>query len=122
MQAVVKTPRIEIIIKGEIPPKLLSVLEEEFGESIHLTDEGEEELVDIFETDWYREIKAKTSPGDNLRIYRENCGLTQTQLGLMVGGIPRQHVSNMERGIRPISREMARKLAKVFEVSPAKFI
>lgn len=122
MQAVVKTPRIEINIKGEIPPKLLSVLEEEFGENIHLTEEGEEELVDIFETDWYKEIKAKTSPGDNLRIYRENRGLTQAQLGLILGGIPRQHISNMERGIRPISIDMARKLAKVFKVSPAKFI
>ena len=35
MQAVVKTPRIEVNIKGDIPPKLLSVLKEEFGEDIH---------------------------------------------------------------------------------------
>jgi len=122
MQAVVKTPHIEITIKGEIPPKLLSVLEEEFGKGVHLTEEGEEEVVDIFETAWYAKIKSKMTPGENLRIYRENRGLTQGQLGVLLGGIPRQHISNMEHGIRPISLKMARSLAKVFKVSPAKFI
>ena len=122
MQAVVKTPRIEITIKGEIPPKLLSILEEEYGKGVHLTDEGEDELVDIFESSWYKRIKSKTMPGDNLRIYRENRGLTQVQLGALLGDIPRQNISNMEHGIRPISLKMARNLAKVFKVSPEKFI
>jgi DNA-binding XRE family transcriptional regulator len=122
MQAVVKTPRIEVKIKGDIPPKLLSVLKEEFGEDFHLSGDREEEVVDIFETDWYRKVKAKTTSGDNLRIYRENRGLTQAELGALLGGVPRQHVSNMERGMRPISIKTARKLAEVFEVSPAKFI
>jgi len=40
----------------------------------------------------------------------------------MLGGIPRQHVSNMERGIRPVSLKTARKLAKVFKISPGKFV
>ena len=78
--------------------------------------------MDIFVTDWYREIQAKTTPGDTLKIYRENRGLTQAQLGAMLGGIPRQHVSNMERGIRPVSLKTARKLAKIFKVSPGKFV
>ena len=29
------------------------------------------EKVNIFETDWYRNIKSKMTPGDNLRIYRK---------------------------------------------------
>ena len=78
--------------------------------------------MDIFATDWYREIQAKTTPGDNLKIYRENRGLTQAQLGEILGGILRQHVSNMERGIRPVSLKTARKLAKIFKVSPGKFV
>jgi len=122
MQAVVKTPHIEVNIKGEIPPKLISLLEEEFGENLQLAEDNDEETVNIFETDWFQEIKAQTTPGDNLKIYRENHNLTQAQLGEMLGGIPRQHVSNMERGIRPISIKNARKLAKIFKVSPAKFI
>ena len=78
--------------------------------------------MDIFATDWYREIQSKTAPGDTLKIYREKHGLTQAQLGEMLGGIPRQHVSNMERGIHPVSLKTARKLAKIFKVSPGKFV
>ena len=124
MQAVVKTPRIEIRIKGEIPRKLLSVLEQEYGGQIQLSDgeESDEETVDIFETDWYQDIKSSNKPGDNLRIYRENHGLTQAKLGEMLGAVPRQHVSNMERGTRAISLKTARKLAKLFRVSVEKFV
>ena len=122
MQAVVKTPRIEINIKGEIPGKLMTVLEEEFGEQVELLEENDEEKVDVFETDWYRSIESGTTPGDNLRIYRENHGLTQARLGEMLGGVPRQHISNMERRVRSISLKTARKLAKLFKVSPEKFI
>ncbi len=122
MQAVVKTPRIKVNIRGELSPKLIAVLEEEFGKELLLTEEGDEETLDIFATDWYREIQSKTTPGDTLKIYRENHGLTQAQLGEMLGGIPRQHVSNMERGIRPVSMKTARKLAGIFRVSPGKFV
>ena len=78
--------------------------------------------MNIFETDWYRDIKSKMTPGDNLRIYRENRGLTQAKLGKMLGDVPRQHISNMERGVRSISLKIARKLAVLFKVSPEKFI
>ena len=78
--------------------------------------------VNIFETEWYRDIKPGMTPGDNLRIYRENHGLTQTKLGEMLGGIPRQHISNMERQVRSIGLKTARRLAKLFKVSPEKFI
>ena len=122
MQAVVKTPRIEVNIKGEIPSKLISLLEEEFGENLQIAEEGDEEEVSIFGTDWFQEVKAQTTPADNLKIYRENHSLTQAKLGELLGGIPRQHISNMERGIRPISIKNARKLAEIFGISPAKFI
>ena len=121
MQAVVKTPRIEINIKGEIPDRLLSILQEEFGNDVQISDE-DNETVDIFETDWYRNIKSKIIPGDNLRIYRQNHNMTQAELGQKLGNIPRQHISNMERGLRTISLKNARKLAVIFGVSPEKFI
>ncbi|MFQ5640366.1 MAG: helix-turn-helix transcriptional regulator [bacterium] len=44
-------------------------------------------------------------------------GLTQRELGEMLGRIPRQHISNMERGIRSISLRTARKLSEIFNVS-----
>ncbi|NLB05630.1 MAG: helix-turn-helix transcriptional regulator [Desulfobulbaceae bacterium] len=44
-------------------------------------------------------------------MYRENAGLTQTALGERMGGVPRQHISNMENGKRPIGKENAKRLA-----------
>jgi len=122
MQAVVKTARIDIKIKGDISEKLLSILKEEYGEEIKLYEDDDEELINVFETEWYKNIKAKTTPGDNLKIYRENRGMTQEELGKLLGGIPRQHVSNMERGIRSISLKTAQKLAQIFDVSIEKFL
>ena len=122
MQAVVKTPRIEISIKGEISEKLLSVLEEEFGSNIQLSEEDDGETVSVFETGWFDEIKSKIKPGENLNMYRTNHSLTQAKLGEMLGGLPRQHISNMERGIRAISVKTARKLSNIFKVSIDKFL
>lgn len=73
-------------------------------------------MVNVVETAWYREIKSKTTPGDNMKIYRELKGMTQSRLGELLGGIPRQHISNMERSRRPISLNNARKLASLLGV------
>ena len=122
MQAVVKTPHIELKIKGEISPKLISVLEEEFGPELLLEEDQGDQLVDVFNTDWYAQIKSKITPGDNLKIYRENRGWTQAQLGERLDDVPRQHIANMERGVRAIGKKTARKFTQIFKVSPAKFI
>ena len=122
MQAVVKTPHIEISVKGNIPEKLLSLLKEEYGENVKLSEDNEEEKVNIFESEWYRKTKNKITPADNFRIYRKVHGMTQEKLGAMLGGVPRQHISNMEQGIRSISVKTANKLAQIFNVSVEKFL
>ena len=123
MQAVVKTPHIEISIRGEaIPPKLMDVLKEEYGADLNLVEDDGDTLVDVFETQWYRGVKEKMTPGTYLRIYREKKGLTQLQLGEALGGIPRQHISNMEHGRRSISVKMARKLSPLLGAPLEKFI
>jgi DNA-binding XRE family transcriptional regulator len=123
MQAVVKTPHIEISVRGAaIPPKLMNVLREEYGQELSLVEDDGDELVDIFETQWYKRVKEKMKPGSYLRIYRENKGLTQLQLGEALGKIPRQHISNMEHGRRSISLKMARKLSSLLGVPLGKFI
>ncbi|MBN1850809.1 MAG: helix-turn-helix transcriptional regulator [Deltaproteobacteria bacterium] len=123
MQAVVKTPHIEIRVKGaEIPPKLMKVLEEEYGQELNLVTDGGDEFVNVFETEWYKGIKGKMTPGKYLRIYRENKGLTQLQLGEALGGVPRQHISNMENGHRTISVKMARKLSTFLGAPIERFI
>jgi DNA-binding XRE family transcriptional regulator len=79
-------------------------------------------LMNVFETDWYKRVKAETNPGDNMKIYRGIHGMTQDALGRILGNIPRQHVSNMERGLRAISVNSAKKLSKLFKVPLEKFI
>ncbi len=122
MLAVVKTPLTSIRMKGSIPKRVIRVLAEEYGSDLHVSAEGDDELVDVFQTDWYRKVKKELTPGVYLKVFRENKGMTQTELGKALGGLPRQHVSNMENGSRPISKRVALQLARLFDVSVEKFI
>ena len=122
MLAVVKTPLIRIHIKGQIPKQIVTVLKQEYGDKMKLTEEDDDELVDVFQTDWYKRVNKGLTPGKNLKIYRQNMHITQEQLGIKLGDVPKQFISNMENGIRPISKKTALKLAKIFKVSVAKFI
>ena len=122
MLAVVKTPRTRIEIRGKISKRLLDVLKEEYGSEVQIIPDDEDEKIDIFETDWYKNAKEKLTPGKNMRIYRQNLGITQKELGELLGGVPRQHISNMERGIRAISKKVALNLSKIFNASVDKFI
>lgn len=121
MLAVVKTPHIEINIKGNtIPIKILNLLKKEYGKKLILNEE--DEFVDVFQTDWYKNIKKTITPGFNLKLFRKMKKLTGIELGKLLGDIPKQHISNMENDTRPISLKTAKKLAKIFNVSVEKFI
>lgn len=123
MLAVVKTPHIEINIKGkDIPVNIINFLKKEYGKKLHISKENDDESIDVFQTDWYKNIKKTITPGFNLKLYREMKKITQTELGKLLGDIPKQHISNMEKNIRPISINTAKKLAKIFNVSVEKFI
>jgi DNA-binding XRE family transcriptional regulator len=100
----------------------MDVLKEEYGSALSLVEDDGENRVDAFETKWYKGVKEKMTPRSYLRIYRENKGLTQLQLGEALGGIPRQHISNMEHGRRSISLKMARKLSSLLCAPIEKFI
>ena len=122
MLAVVKTPLTRIRITGRVPNKLIDLLAEEYGNALQITPDPEDEKLDVFQTDWYKNLKKRLSPGSYIKVFRQNKNMTQTDLGKALGGLPRQHISNMENGIRPISKKTALKLAKLFDVSVEKFI
>ena len=122
MQVAVKTPRIELKMKGDIPERVILFLEEEYGVSLRQTADDGEDVVNALETDWYKRTMAAMTPGKALRIYRENAGLTQAALGERMGGIPRQHISNMENGRRPIGKENAKRLAVALHVDYRVFL
>ena len=119
MLARVKMHHIDIKMEGDIPQKVLSVLKEVYGKKVMISDD---EYVDIEDTNWYKKMNKEMKPGDYMRIYRQNQKMTQTKLGMELGGISKQNISHMERGTQGISKEIAKKLAKLFNVSTDIFI
>ena len=79
-------------------------------------------MVNIFDTEWYREISSSITPGEAMKIYRENAGLTREELGRKLGKLSRQKISDMERGMRSISKDVAKKLSLIFRVSIDRFL
>ncbi|MFH0811269.1 MAG: helix-turn-helix transcriptional regulator [Pseudomonadota bacterium] len=61
----------------------------------------------------WREVYPDFSASVALRGARKKESLTQKQLAELIG-ISQPHVSEMEHGKRPIGKEMAKRLAKVF--------
>ena len=78
-------------------------LKSEYGQDLDIT---EEEYVDVFETAWYKETKSKMTPGDILKVDRENAGLTQQKLGLKLGKFSRQYISDLENGRKNIMKDL----------------
>lgn len=128
MLAVVRAPRMQSIepvcfsIQGDVPDFVMKYLHSKFAD-IRIMDtnsaeesEDEDELVRWEDTDLHREIRAKMTPGSNLKLLRTNFKMTQRQLAEKVG-IAVQAISAMERGKAPIGRKMAHKLADALGTS-----
>ena len=125
MLAVVKKRRTNkqlFEIKGEIPKKVLDYLTLEYGNGFEIIDSSEDELVNVFETSWFQKIKAETTPGESLKIYRQNLKLTQEDLGKKLNGFSKQNISDMENGRRNISKTVAKKLSTLFDVPIERFL
>jgi DNA-binding XRE family transcriptional regulator len=121
MLAVVKTPHIDMRIEGEVSPRLLSLLKTEYGRKLKITEHDENAHVDFFETDFYRKMKSSMTPGIYVRVYRENHGMTQEQLGEKVG-VNKSFICDIEHDRRSISKEMAKKFSALFKISVSRFI
>ena len=116
MLVVVNQPHInDFKIEGSISPITLDNLKNMFGNYLKVEEE-DDEWVDFRDTDWFKEIEASRTPSVNLKFYR-----TQTELGAMLG-LKKQYISDMEHDRKEISKAMAKKLAKIFNVPVSRFI
>ena len=122
MLAVVKTPRTSVRIEGEIPSSILSLLKVEYGNKLVVKLSPDDTLVNVFETDWYKTRKKSMTPGKHMRIYRDNLGLTQEELGRKLGGLSRHYVSDLEAGTRAISKTVAKVLSDIFKQPVSRFL
>ena len=86
------------------------------------TKEYLEEMINIVDTEWFKKIGSTTTPGEIMKIYRQNAGFTQEELGRKLGKFSRQKISDMERGARNIGTETAKKLSQIFHAPVERFI
>jgi DNA-binding XRE family transcriptional regulator len=68
-----------------------------------------------------REVFPESSPGNRLRGLRTREGITQKALAKALG-IRQHHVSEMEKGSRSISREMAKRIGETYNISYKVFL
>jgi DNA-binding transcriptional regulator YiaG len=100
------------------PVSIIKKIEREYSEYL---DGGDNGLVDITTTDWYRKMEKQMTPGKMLKTLREVRNLTQDGLGIKIG-TPASRISDYETGQRAISKHAAKRIGDVFKVSPALFI
>ena len=122
MLVVVNQHRTNFRIEGGVPKDILDYVENRYGkENVSVMDDEGEVLLDPHEQDWFKKAEASDSPGRNMRMFRRFAKMTQPQLAEKLG-TSKQAVSNMENGIRTISKKTAKELARIFSVSVSNFI
>jgi DNA-binding XRE family transcriptional regulator len=67
------------------------------------------------------EVFPDTKPGDMIKGLRGREGITQKAMAEKLG-IRQHHISEMEKGIRPITLEMAKRIGKTFTISYKVFL
>jgi DNA-binding XRE family transcriptional regulator len=97
-----------------IPSRILKCLRSEYGSKLAIKEDDSNDVVDFFETGFYKITKSEMTPGMYVRIYRENSDMTQDELGEKIGA-SKSFICDIEHNRRAIRREMA--LTKVFNVT-----
>lgn len=105
---------------GEKKPRLFLVPKEKANGLAQLLKEFEKDMVSADEA--FRDLHAKYSKaGTVLQGLRLREELTQKELADKLG-IKQSHVSEMESGVRPIGKAMAKRLAKAFKTDYRVFL
>jgi hypothetical protein len=115
-----RTPRIDVRISGRGARKVAGLIQRAYKD-VRVEREDDDELVNLLETDWYKNMSAKMTPAKILGIYRDNAGLTLTQVSDKTG-IAVSHLSAMENGSRGIGRISAQKLGKALKCEYRHFL
>lgn len=98
-----------------IPKPVIAFLDALFPDSVRIEDD-DDVLEPVENMDWYKKAKKNIDPAKTLKIMRVNAGLTQAQLAKKVG-LAKQNYNSLERGARPISMLMSKKLADALGTS-----
>ena len=118
MQVVAKKPRIDIRIEGKGIKTFLDIIKKSIPDVKIIKDD---EMQDVDEWDYYKEMKARLTPAKILRIRRENAGLTQAELAEKCG-IASSNIALMEGGKRNIGIRSAKRLAEALSCEAGDFV
>jgi DNA-binding XRE family transcriptional regulator len=118
MLVVEKARHIEVEIRGPGAESVLAILRRELP-SLETSDDDTYDPVE--NSDWFAALAAEVTPGQSLRVYRDNAGWTQAQLSEKTG-IPVPHLSGMENDKRSIGKAAAKKLASALGTDYRRFV
>lgn len=123
MQVRAAAPHIRVTVEGDrIPEGIMDAIRAEFsGDQIEVRGD-DDETVDALQSDWYRETVGLITPGDVIRVYRKNRGMTQAELGRRLGGTARRRIDAIEKGRRGVSAATAKQIADVLGISAERIL
>jgi DNA-binding XRE family transcriptional regulator len=115
--------RFTLHFRRTTPRRVLSEIAVKYGAYIapQPKADDDEDLIRVVDSDWYKEMSERMTPGKYLKTLREASGMTQTELGQKIGATAAR-VCDYEAGRRQISKAIARKLSVMFLVAADKFI
>lgn len=114
-----KTPRIDVRISGLGARKVAELIRRTFKNArIEL---GTGKSVGVFESEWYKEMAGRLTPGKALHVYRSNVGMTLADVAEKTG-IAVSHLSAMENDKRGIGKVSAQKLGKALKCEYRRFL
>lgn len=119
-----KAPRIRVRLSGTGVSRIVAAVRSVYPDIVVSSSEDEgddEELLDVFKTDWWKKMEADHHPGDTIRVYRRNKGLTLAQLAEKTG-IAESHLSAMENRKRGVGKVTAKRLSKALGPDYRRFL
>ena len=119
MPVATKTRPIDLHFRPGTPRRVLQDVRHRYAP--YLVAE-EDAAADYFETDLHKKVSKTMTAGLWLKHLREAHGWSQADLGEKLGGVKAARVSDFENGQRAISKDVAKELAGLFNVSADRFI
>lgn len=89
--------------------------------SRYLADETDP-LLDYFETEFHKRVRARMTPGSWIEHLRDAHGLSQAELGKKLGGVRASRVSDWENNRRSVSKKYAKALSALLKVPAENFL
>lgn len=116
-----KAPHIKVRLSGPGVARVVEAVRKAYPHIRVEDDYGDDELVDITKTEWFRKMEANHHPGITIRVYRTNRGWTLAELSSRTG-IAESHLSAMENRKRGVGKVSAMRLGKALRMDYRRFL